>query len=194
MEGDWERCSLEKSSTEFQSTPSAWRETIFGVPISSPSQISIHSLRMEGDRAQPPRERGTSVISIHSLRMEGDSKKTCIPGSDSIFQSTPSAWRETCGTQTLSNNMEKFQSTPSAWRETFSFSRAFVTSHIFQSTPSAWRETAKLHRKAFFISPILVQSCKKGCKRLHSAPEKMVFFEKREKNLVRNLQHLSVRL
>lgn len=66
--------------------------------------------------------------------------------------------------------------------------------HSFQSTPSAWRETAKLHRKAFFISPILVQSCKKGCKRLHSAPEKMVFFEKREKNLVRNLQHLSVRL
>lgn len=64
----------------------------------------------------------------------------------------------------------------------------------FQSTPSAWRETAKLHRKAFFISPILVQSCKKGCKILHSAPEKMVFFEKREKNLVRNLQHLSVRL
>lgn len=69
-----------------------------------------------------------------------------------------------------------------------------VIRSIFQSTPSAWRETAKLHRKAFFISPILVQSCKKGCKRLHSAPEKMVFFEKREKNLVRNLQHLSVRL
>ena len=65
---------------------------------------------------------------------------------------------------------------------------------IFQSTPSVWRETAKLHRKAFFISPILVQSCKKGCKRLHSAPEKMIFFEKREKNSVRNLQHLSVRL
>ncbi len=64
----------------------------------------------------------------------------------------------------------------------------------FQSTPSVWRETAKLHRKAFFISPILVQSCKKGCKRLHSAPEKMIFFEKREKNSVRNLQHLSVRL
>ena len=70
----------------------------------------------------------------------------------------------------------------------------FLLLEEFQSTPSAWRETAKLHRKAFFISPILVQSCKKGCKRLHSAPEKMVFFEKREKNLVRNLQHLSVRL
>ena len=87
-------------------------------------------------------------ISIHSLRMEGDSGQLGI----------------------------------------------MVTEILFQSTPSAWRETAKLHRKAFFISPILVQSCKKGCKRLHSAPEKMVFFEKREKNLVRNLQHLSVRL
>ena len=86
-----------------------------------------------------------------------------------------------------------FQSTPSAWRETAGLLLR-QKRNGFQSTPSAWRETAKLHRKAFFISPILVQSCKKGCKRLHSAPEKMVFFEKREKNLVRNLQHLSVRL
>ena len=81
---------------------------------------------------------------------------------------------------------------PHGGRQVTAFGSSTLTS--FQSTPSAWRETAKLHRKAFFISPILVQSCKKGCKRLHSAPEKMVFFEKREKNLVRNLQHLSVRL
>ena len=34
---------------EFQSTPSAWRET-FGVLSASPVlDISIHSLRMEGD-------------------------------------------------------------------------------------------------------------------------------------------------
>ena len=95
------------------------------------------------------------------------------------------------GGDTVSIN--KFQSTPSAWRETSDLA-INDSVQLFQSTPSAWRETAKLHRKAFFISPILVQSCKKGCKRLHSAPEKMVFFEKREKNLVRNLQHLSVRL
>ena len=86
-----------------------------------------------------------------------------------------------------------FQSTPSVWRETIKY-RISELNLSFQSTPSVWRETAKLHRKAFFISPILVQSCKKGCKRLHSAPEKMIFFEKREKNSVRNLQHLSVRL
>ena len=137
-------------------------------------------------------ERNHQDISIHSLRMEGDkmANPKYIPRIS--FQSTPSAWRETrkrrrCG------HCGIFQSTPSAWRETIFKNRVFDPA-VFQSTPSAWRETAKLHRKAFFISPILVQSCKKGCKRLHSAPEKMVFFEKREKNLVRNLQHLSVRL
>ena len=135
---------------------------------------------------------------------------------DRLFQSTPSAWRETVSYYSLCFCVILFQSTPSAWRETnhgvTSARVNAISIHslrmegdkyalieaakkvAFQSTPSAWRETAKLHRKAFFISPILVQSCKKGCKRLHSAPEKMVFFEKREKNLVRNLQHLSVRL
>ena len=34
--------------------------------------ISIHSLRMEGDSADSPQS-GQSDISIHSLRMEGDS-------------------------------------------------------------------------------------------------------------------------
>ena len=154
-------------------------------------------------------------ISIHSLRMEGDKLRSHQLHYYKTFQSTPSAWRETCKTR-LSGSTHRFQSTPSAWRETsgkLSNSQIHkISIHslrmegdqvcaglhrggcVFQSTPSAWRETAKLHRKAFFISPILVQSCKKGCKRLHSAPEKMVFFEKREKNLVRNLQHLSVRL
>ena len=105
-----------------------------------------------------------------SLRMEGDRVALQYIVSTAIWRETPSAWRETF--------KEIYDTRVALWRE----------------TPSAWRETAKLHRKAFFISPILVQSCKKGCKRLHSAPEKMVFFEKREKNLVRNLQHLSVRL
>ena len=167
-----------------------------GDTITSPAtrgrNISIHSLRMEGDplthchilstsnfNPLPPHGgrlpvgcwgSGKHCISIHSLRMEGDDEYFSRELSRKAFQSTPSAWRET------------------------PFGVVIVIDKAFQSTPSAWRETAKLHRKAFFISPILVQSCKKGCKRLHSAPEKMVFFEKREKNLVRNLQHLSVRL
>ena len=155
---------------KFQSTPSAWRETSVHNWLERLLHISIHSLRMEGDTPfygfiLPP-----GHISIHSLRMEGDGHLRIGTITGIIFQSTPSAWRETSGLQHS------------------------CAAKSFQSTPSAWRETAKLHRKAFFISPILVQSCKKGCKRLHSAPEKMVFFEKREKNLVRNLQHLSVRL
>ena len=36
-------------SAVFQSTPSAWRETIFSPAPSTPFVISIHSLRMEGD-------------------------------------------------------------------------------------------------------------------------------------------------
>ena len=58
--------------TQFQSTPSAWRET------------SVHDWL----------ERFLH-ISIHSLRMEGDTVVLPAPRSAKLFQSTPSAWRET---------------------------------------------------------------------------------------------------
>ena len=146
--------------------------------------ISIHSLRMEGDGAiTTPGYVGD--ISIHSLRMEGDSRH-CACGrsqlhfnplpphggrlpfsnrrfTDSTFQSTPSAWRETHWHNGQSITRQ-FQSTPSAWRETSQvlgvdlsgdyfnplpphggrlcdlvlFSPLYIS---FQSTPSAWRET-----------------------------------------------------
>ena len=37
----------------------------------------------------------SETISIHSLRMEGDENRTLPSGAATIFQSTPSAWRET---------------------------------------------------------------------------------------------------
>ena len=81
---------------EFQSTPSAWRETFSptnnltdaiyfnplpphgGRPESvqralAEYEISIHSLRMEGDGEREFEKRNGVRISIHSLRMEGDS-------------------------------------------------------------------------------------------------------------------------
>ena len=80
-------------------------------------RISIHSLRMEGDviplfrtasipyfNPLPPHGGRPElivaktlgyVISIHSLRMEGDSSHRSSPATPSLFQSTPSAWRET---------------------------------------------------------------------------------------------------
>ena len=63
--------SFVSRSVVFQSTPSVWRETT-GIQNNMPLiQISIHSLRVEGD------EIITAIvtfitISIHSLRVEGD--------------------------------------------------------------------------------------------------------------------------
>ena len=55
----------------FQSTPSVWRETGHGQQDCRPYPISIHSLRVEGDRRiLTMQEEG--AISIHSLRVEGD--------------------------------------------------------------------------------------------------------------------------
>ena len=71
-----------------------WRETKTAGIHGHTVVISIHSLRVEGDRKLlVPSD--TLDISIHSLRVEGDtsSKKplTCYKK----FQSTPSVWRET---------------------------------------------------------------------------------------------------
>ena len=78
----------------FQSTPSAWRVTGLGRRGGKAPDISIHTLRMEGDlvtdkitiqfikfQSTPSAWRVTSsqfntgfnsLISIHTLRMEGD--------------------------------------------------------------------------------------------------------------------------
>ena len=56
--------------------------------------ISIHSLRVEGDKVLFADSVATS-ISIHSLRVEGDFDDTRPAEGVDIFQSTPSVWRET---------------------------------------------------------------------------------------------------
>ena len=95
MEGDAYDDAAIRGIMAFQSTPSAWRETISNAEIQDVFiRISIHSLRMEGDyhRLYPL---SCCDISIHSLRMEGDYFKTAAKGGEKLFQSTPSAWRET---------------------------------------------------------------------------------------------------
>ena len=58
------------------------------------------------------------IISIHSLRMEGDLKKKCLPRSVLDFNPLPPH-----GGRHFEDNESAeaflFQSTPSAWRETF---------------------------------------------------------------------------
>ena len=58
-------------------------------------RISIHSLRMEGDNIILHSIPVVAVISIHSLRMEGDPSPLHTRIMAFLFQSTPSAWRET---------------------------------------------------------------------------------------------------
>ena len=89
-----------------------WRTTKLSLTI------SIHSLRMEGDAQQGKRNRTEFLISIHSLRMEGDFRAWRRVFPIISFQSTPSAWRETRGGLITMPIDFKFQSTPSAWRET----------------------------------------------------------------------------
>ena len=144
----------------FQSTPSVWRETGHGQQDCRPYPISIHSLRVEGDRRiLTMQEEG--AISIHSLRVEGDKYRLTVSGGGKIsihslrvegdasaqqqrctralFQSTPSVWRETNILQLAITHIV-FQSTPSVWRET-PLTRIGFRVCVFQSTPSVWRET-----------------------------------------------------
>ena len=95
MEGDGFALTADVIAVTFQSTPSAWRETTYPFSSILNHLISIHSLRMEGDPWDVAWDVLKLIISIHSLRMEGDSASSARNRSFSLFQSTPSAWRET---------------------------------------------------------------------------------------------------
>ena len=104
----------------------------------TPKQISIHSLRMEGDSLNGM----TSGAAYHfnplppyGGRLVGSKLRVRVLQ----FQSTPSVWRETCRGRRCAETVE-FQSTPSVWRETPHF-HSFLNDSTFQSTPSVWRET-----------------------------------------------------
>ena len=100
----------------FQSTPSAWRETVGNGMALHTLDISIHSLRMEGDNLS----HSDTVTSknFNPLPPHGGRRNTTLPdGEYTVFQSTPSAWRETVEKMPTLYDLT-FQSTPSAWRET----------------------------------------------------------------------------
>ena len=104
----------------FQSTPSVWRETVYG--------WMINQLKLFQSTPSVWRETGNheiwyspKTISIHSLRVEGDVCHSRSPPDWNYFNPLPP-----CGGRPLKNGPQ--------------------TAHaIFQSTPSVWRETAKLH-------------------------------------------------
>ena len=75
MEGDVTLTCYDKMLRLFQSTPSAWRVTVWKNRSAQLSGISIHTLRMEGDG---------HLKNQHTITVQ--------------FQSTPSAWRVTSTT------------------------------------------------------------------------------------------------
>ena len=106
------------SENSFQSTPSAWRETCFSSLKTTKagdfnplpphggrlSLFSKHFTNVHNFNPLPPHggrppifspNFSPSGISIHSLRMEGDFVICYQSLSYLLFQSTPSAWRET---------------------------------------------------------------------------------------------------
>ena len=95
MEGDLMLDEFPQLGNIFQSTPSAWRAT-----------KTIEFLRINYPYFNPRPPHGGRLfrfvplgfvcfISIHALRMEGDPNVTALMMADTVFQSTPSAWRAT---------------------------------------------------------------------------------------------------
>ena len=139
--GRRQRQLISSEGIPFQSTPSAWRETIFEIGGIFYEIISIHSLRMEGDppffiiflpyplfQSTPSAWRETIAapytyhgiaISIHSLRMEGDRFRQIQLPPQCHFNPLPPHGGRLKDTSELPDDLV-FQSTPSAWRETTS--------------------------------------------------------------------------
>ena len=130
-----------KETKEFLSTPSGWRATsCAGVGCVSKSLISIHALRVEGDREvllfgvrsalhfypRPPgggRQQKaritipTEAISIHALRVEGDSSPlTFVLASSNFYPRPPGGGRLRLVLKCRAAS--RFLSTPSGWRAT----------------------------------------------------------------------------
>ena len=119
------RCS---GRCNFNPLPPCGGRQLHSRPVQKLHGISIHSLRVEGDRAAKETLEAY-LISIHSLRVEGDRRRKIRCFVRSLFQSTPSVWRET-GTMARASTIHGFQSTPSVWRETLTTSGSTLPSSI----------------------------------------------------------------
>ena len=114
-------------------------------------EISIHSLRMEGDFPCFPivdGKRDFNPLPPHGGRLPpvfcpdrpphfnplpphgGRHNKLVVAVVGQGFQSTPSAWRETVSSYRITQSPVPFQSTPSAWRETSISQHIHIRFHI----------------------------------------------------------------
>ena len=103
------------------------------------ADISIHSLRMEGDNTVCRNGNWTryfNPLPPHGGRLSDGG----IAGASKIFQSTPSAWRETLPSFVPVVMLSHFNPLPPHGGRPGFFDLLYRR-YAFQSTPSAWRET-----------------------------------------------------
>ena len=128
------------------------------------AEISIHALRVEGDRLLPVARENAFDISIHALRVEGDMSMPAVASkiACNFYPRPPGGGRPTTGrfpTEPRWNfyprppgggrhrirqdteTVRVFLSTPSGWRATALFEQCKVLVLRFLSTPSGWRAT-----------------------------------------------------
>ena len=90
--GRLRRVLRSRINSSFLSTPSVWRATDGKVTIIHITDISIHALRVEGDRPEQSGQQPQRKISIHALRVEGD--RTTAPSGAAGWNFYP---RPPCG-------------------------------------------------------------------------------------------------
>ena len=108
------------------------------------TDISIHALRVEGDRAAAGLA-GCALISIHALRVEGDCSKKTPKKTRSDFYPRPPGGGRPLDRQDADARGKRFLSTPSGWRATRQLD-CRPCGEPFLSTPSGWRATSSFGR------------------------------------------------
>ena len=155
MEGDTPRTYFRKRPLHFNPLPPHGGRLNVFLENFRDNVISIHSLRMEGDN----QSLFNYILTLHFNPLPphgGRRKRRWRELLVVIFQSTPSAWRETLLLLTLSTIHNDFNPLPPhGGRLIIARNEDFV--NIFQSTPSAWRET-HMRRKITVTEHISIHS------------------------------------
>ena len=169
---------LSRKHVRFLSTPSGWRATRkVSTGRSSSISISIHALRVEGDRGPKPHllsinlflstpsgwratcagelATGGGTISIHALRVEGDQEaKAADAASRNFYPRPPGGGRPK--SQRWACKDCGFLSTPSGWRATRRElgSSALLICHFYPRPPGGGRPAQIVHsaRIVVFLS------------------------------------------
>ena len=127
---------------QFQSTPSVWRETCNLCRNAGCSMISIHSLRVEGDKQRCLKLQRPFSISIHSLRVEGDLLSQGCRGLARNFNPLPPCGGRRKRAARAAYIADFNPLPPCGGRPNVIVSD--LLDAVFQSTPSVWRETENI--------------------------------------------------